>query len=135
MSAHIIDPKTMDVVVWAANHVRHPENNLSKDNLGQKLYRLNFRAIEERYGPQSSKDGAPGPIDQSRLHHNYRYQQPKYDSLVDAYTCLDSLIYQCSEGRCFESDTYKYLEQLRLLVADKIICDLPNQRPVYEITK
>ena len=141
MSIFIISPVQMDNVIFAKNLVQDQlkskdGKNLSNDLLGRKLYRLSYRASKQKYGRQAPKPTAFGPVE--RVHDNYCYHVPTSEQnlaclpphlqarktvgfkLHDAYLCLCSLIYECSEGTCVNSYAYKYLEKIRALLKERI---------------
>lgn len=151
-----ISPVQMDNVIFAKNLVQDQLKSkdgktLSNDLLGRKLYRLSYRASKQKYGRQAPKPTAFGPVE--RVHDNYCYHVPTSEQnlaclpphlqarktvgfytkikIIDAYLCLCSLIYECSEGTCVDSYAYKYLEKIRALLKERIYSEHKKKKSEF----
>lgn len=111
MSAFVVQKSTIDAIVTYCFEPRYPAHGLfyaeTKEELGQKIWDLNHRAVNQRYRESG---------DVPKYEH-----ASKHLGLVALYKAVSCLIYQCSEGDCPESQTYQALGYLKSVIADRII--------------
>lgn len=113
MSAFIVGNGTMNRVVNALDKDR----NLScqeLDELGRKLFEMNARAVDARYGRCS-------------VATDYRVRVRSYPKF-ELVKALDCLIYQCSEGDVPKEPLYQDLVTVRNRMVREMVC----ADPAYE---
>jgi hypothetical protein len=127
MSAFIVEDITINRVVSRVAASDSFSNVLGKlcnlgftganwqSNLGQALFDLNVRSVEQRYGEGSAKDFRE---------LNYKYHAMDTGK-VQAYKSLVCLLYQSCEGDCDQEPLYKTMEQFSNELAAKIVRQLP----------
>lgn len=148
MSAFVVTPKTMDIVVrticaanrygqiiekFAGFHTALPE---SPEAIGKALYRMNIRAVQDRYPDTVAfPETMPGDIDfaadEEALYHNVAGPGPlrlPTEMLVAGVKAMGCLRYQCSEGNVPESALFKELEKATAAVSYEIV----SRMPAYE---
>ena len=121
MSAYVIDKTLMDHVIYGYSKIGIAFAG-SVDAAGRQFYKQNLDAVLQRY-PKDTKETAPGPGDLSNIHENYRFQHHSNNNLLNSYSAIQCLIYQCSEGDVPTREGYRDLERLRAWIADRIIRD------------
>ncbi len=147
MSAYIVDPETVNRVVWFLESISisNPYSGLSVERIREEIAKslgvvgygdaffhqlahemmaLNVEAVKWRY-PDLADDNLPGPID-FRL-DEYRYRPASWRrSLVQVYKSLQCWLYQCSEGDVLERPLFKTMSKLGAAIAEEIVCSLPE---------
>jgi hypothetical protein len=120
MSAFIVSEKTMHRVV----HAMMPQDAPCEacDEMGRQLYRLNAEAVKHRYSHRSPEEvGAAGDFS------GYKYAVI-FPPLIQQFTSLSCLIYQCSEGKVPETPLYQTLKRRQISLAIEIVCNLAEYR-------
>lgn len=120
MSAFIVSTKTMNWIVTAIlkgtdTFCGVPTSAADAgDRIGRILFTLNSEAVNYRYGD-----------DEVVLEYRYRHQAHTAHP-IQAHKSISCLLYQCSEGKQFEtSQAYLELERFQNKLADNIITSLP----------
>lgn len=88
---------------------------LSEQTIGEALFKMNCKAVGARYG--KFKD---------MVSEAYKYEPMFNISLIQTYKDIQSLTYQCSEGKIPETRLYKWLKEFQHSVASNIIYALPE---------
>lgn len=136
MSAFLVEDKTINTVVkllkcsdskldttWYFRKLKESGFDLLDGGdfkLGQAMFNLNIKALQERYGPNGEK--------------GYRDLVYKPDffgtgfTKVQALKSLDCWLYQCSEGNVPEDPLYKLMDSF----ADSIRRQMVSRMPEYE---
>ena len=137
MSAYIVGKETIDSIVTYIHHQpiaeiesyypaiyeayqngnKDPHYSPDPNKLGQKLWAMNVRAVDQRYSEKN-------PIE------IYCFEL-RVARLIQTYKTLRCYLYQCSEGNVPQFPLYQDLEKLSYSIANKIISELPE----YEETK
>jgi len=125
MSSFFVSKATIDACVAAIHHnaAYHRDHGMlyatSMDSLGKELWELNRDAIAARYrGDVIECHDYEGQI------AAYKYKTT-FPTMIQMLKSLQCLIYQCSEGKIPERETYKALERVETLLKNQIISDLP----------
>ncbi len=120
MSAYIVEKKTIDrIVTYIAQHVNtgaldayYPTLAVEPDKLGQRLWKMNTDAVDQRYSESN-------PV---RLYKHDWVPGHK----MQVFKSLRCFLYQCSEGDVPETDLFKDTESLMHTIALEIISDMPQ---------
>ncbi|SFH20714.1 hypothetical protein SAMN05660649_04239 [Desulfotomaculum arcticum] len=122
MSAYIVGKETIDRIVTfihgkLIDTIYHYYPAISDaykgepNKLGQNLWAMNVRAIDQRYGENN-------PL------NLYKYKcQP--ESKVQVYKSLRGFLYQCMEGDVPKSQLFKDMDRLANDLAGEIVGELP----------
>ena len=114
MSAWIVDTKNIDRIVTYILRERSDRFNIFKtlnpNKMGQKIWKLNHDAVNQRYNEQVKCPKYEYKIDDSTI-----YQQ---------LMSLGCLLYQCSEGNVPKRKLYKYLKKLENEMSYEIVSKL-----------
>ena len=85
--------------------------------LAVRMFALNVRAVDERYGRDEAKEFRP---------LDFEYTPLPRPTAVEAYKALACWRYQCSEGNVPETRLYKLMEDVRNDIAHNIVSALPD---------
>jgi len=116
MSAFTVSIDTMHRCVKAFDHVEGKVACLPVSNhneLGSDLYRMNYAAMQDRYGDSLEDDDAPP--------EPYEYVDPGKLTVAGMFKSIACLSYQCAEGSVPNSPLYKVLRRV-------------EERLMYELT-
>jgi hypothetical protein len=118
MSAFIIQPATMDRVVYAWGEFHRLRECAQLDEIGKRLFRMNADAVAARYREQPDYTDA----------EEYRFSPFSLmnSPLIHQIKAVDCLMYQCSEGNVPERDDYKALIALRSFLCGAFLRRLPE---------
>lgn len=133
MSAFVVEDQTINSVVtflanraggngyyYPATIVADEGYDLSTDEgrraLGEDMFALNCRAVDERYGAGSASEFRP---------LDYSYSRAGTSSKVAAFKALGCWKYQCSEGLVPESKLYRLMRDVYHAMAVDIVHGLP----------
>jgi len=134
MSSFIIDPSTMHNVIRAiCSPMRFSlpgrlvlgfdvDKSESWDAIGRVLYAMNVEAVTSRY-----KD-----MKRDEFYNGSDYRFPKIPRMltlkdkVECYKALQCFLYQCSEGRVPETETFKEIAGFEVQLAQAIVSSLPE---------
>ena len=127
MSSYIVEEKTIDrilsflrdrstgtidnsmVKTWVSKlQLSDLFDNKKMTAFGKKLYKLNLKAVIERY---DKKHG----FELAKYIFNYRLEK-----IEQAYNSLRCFTYQCSEGNVPKTKLFKQMEELEMIVARMI---------------
>jgi len=133
MSAFIVSTGTMQRAVAAFQVTRHESMSCTQaDELGKRLYNLNFDAIHQRYPDTKESGQYPGPIDVP-VPDEFKFRLTQYSpdthdqkELCTALKGLRCLIYQCSEGNVPETQLYSEMEKASNLIAYRLLDTIPE---------
>ncbi len=126
MSAYLVSDNVMhDVVAQILELARHQYIEYEFDTkrqvtaadadlLGSALLAMNHLALEARYD-----DEPPQSVD-----YTFKAGQAS-QNLMQRYTSMRCLLYQCSEGDVPQTRLYLFLERLIGATAGNIVCELP----------
>ena len=126
MSAFLVEDKTINKIatkVYLGRDFEFVQEQLkdlnirTPEELGKALFKLNCDSLNGRYG---SAEGFRSM--------NYRYSLEGNHTMLSVFKSLESLIYQCSEDGAIDQKLYKFLEGLALVMAKRIIWDLPEYK-------
>lgn len=118
MSSFMVSDETMNRVCHAMD-----KNNLpceALDDLGRRLFAMNFRAVCARYKPEQVEQMKWD--DGQTFVYSFRLGYTQFDLLK----ALDCLIYQCSEGNVPSESLYAELTATRDALRARIVCELPE---------
>ena len=132
MSAFIVEDKTINKIVtelaydrdgeWKRRQFKEKGYDLEtiegKKKLGQDLFRLNVRAVNQRYEGQAE--------DFRTL--SYKFSLEGNYTKASALKSLACLLYQCSEEDTPETDLFKVMEELK----GNWAYDIASATPEYE---
>jgi hypothetical protein len=160
MSSFVVSPKCMQQVVFAILDVKAQEYvsvpndrrfagvilpigalrdvNAAASEIGRKLYAMNVAAVQERYPDTIERpEHTPGPCDDQGIFDfanvidfAYRPTDARCNRM-QAYTSIQCLLYQCSEGEIDKSPLYAELES----VLNRIACNIVDSLPEYDAAK
>lgn len=88
-----------------------PQTEEEKRELAQKLYEMNVKAVNQRYGTNEKAD-------------DFTYKTEYPPEPVQLYKFIQCLHYQCSEGDVPEKQLYKDLEDIANFLARYIVSKL-----------
>lgn len=134
MSAFIVAPETMQVVVTALMDPRHVDLGLSvtsnncagADKLGRDLYRMNHAAYNARYPDMANEHNFESDSFEWNLTGNGDNSQ---DGKMRRLKAIQCLIYQCSEGHVPEEwHQYRTLTEMERRLMQEIIDELPGYK-------
>lgn len=135
MSAFIVEDGTINQIVsllaesdsrcrldtgWYIRRLKEAGYDLSNggaEKLGQDMFSLNVRSIEERYG----KGGAAQFRDL-----DYVYRSMTTTRTMQAYKSLGCWLYQCCEGTVPESSLYKLMQEFKGAIAEHFVAQMPE---------
>ncbi len=129
MSAFIIDDNQISAIASFIDDARIERVNLmhwyvqdaqnefnvkfgnSAKEIGNELFQLNCISISQRYRAEDIDQFSPDA---------YEYKRG-YSRIMSVYKCLQSLLYQSSEGYVRETRLFKALKYLSAQIAHKIV--------------
>lgn len=126
MSSFFVSKATIDTCVAAIHHnaAYHRDHGMlyatSMDSLGKELWAMNNDALCARYPGDDVSDA----LANDKVIEGYKYKTT-FPTMIQMLKSLQCLIYQCSEGKVPERETYKALERVADLIKDRIVSDLP----------
>ncbi len=92
------------------------ETSEGREYLALKMFVLNKRGVEVRYGKDQAKEFRA---------LDYQYKRMSPPTAIQAHKALACLLYQCTEGDLDESPFYKFLVEIKASIAETIIHSLP----------
>ena len=131
MSAFIVENSTVNVVVTKLAYDREGdwlkrkfvdkgyklETLQGREKLGWDMFKLNCRAINQRYGAGEAQKFRP---------LDYSFKLEINHTKIAALKALRCWLYQCAEGDSDETDIYKLMDSVANTWAYDIVSDLPQ---------
>ena len=124
MSAFMVQDKTINTIVsfrvdsrFGKDHKGWMQYNTDLDvsrpeKLGQRLFDMNVKAIEARYGEGQAKDFRD---------LDYKFVREFHYTPVSVLKAMGCLSYQCCEGDVDESPLFKDLDKIKGTLAEWIV--------------
>lgn len=130
MSAYVVDHMTIDRIIRYVSEDHYSVWHFGRDGtawtaedldqLGQRLWDMNRKAVWQRYQDRSMRG----------RNETYHYIEPKMPSAREALGALQSLEYQCSEGKVPSMRLYTWLQLYAGKVAERIIFDREQRESI-----
>lgn len=115
------------------NDCCHKDKTYDLAKITSKLFDMNKQALEECYKQSASDMYSDCLFDKSvpddiRLFNQAKTQNIEnfYAKLIPLYKILSCYLYQCAEGKVYESELYVEMRKFKERVADLIIENLPG---------
>ncbi len=144
MSSYVVDNTTInriiDALEWGTKgngrvypnpqYINETLLVFSKESgteLGNRLYKLNVEAVNQRYPDTVDKpDNMPRSIDEEGRHVSFqRVEGFPGSNKFQVLKSVQCLIYQCSEGNVTEHALYQALRDYEFALCRNIIDDIP----------
>jgi len=133
MSAFVVTDKTINQFLFYLSQTGRDSHWLISDlekaigmnlktgrdlaELGKRMFALNCKAVNQRYGPDSAQDFRA---------LDYAYRLEMVTTPYQALARLKCWLYQCSEGEVPETPLYKAMEQIAYEIAMHIVTRTPQ---------
>lgn len=133
MSAFVVSDETINRAIWFLGSARELDfirrqiqeclgvdisTLQGKEQLGQAMFDLNCRAVDERYGENQAREFRD---------LDYRYRHAIHTSTIQCFKDLQCWLYQCCEGSVpSEYLLYATMDRIKGELAEHIVCNLPS---------